>query len=208
MIEGEKNIEKIHLFPTLVMVCKNFLSNQQSEDIKNFCLLQKTKPYKNAFDGSATSTWTSKSKFIEVLEKEICTLDKLSKNIQSFIDEYSDEFNLRELSIANSWFNIQNKQSVLNRHVHELSVLSGAIFINVDDDSSELVLESPNLYSHYKSFSPIDYHSMSDIFVIKPEVGMLVLFPSWIVHSSFYQENNTENRIVISFNVELSDLKK
>ena len=40
----------------------------------------------------------------------------------------------------------------------------------------------------------------SDTLMFKPEVGMMIVFPSWLKHGSMYNENNSLNRIVISMN--------
>ena len=84
-------------------------------------------------------------------------------------------------------------------HDHPNSVLSVALYINVDKCGSDLTFFNPNsLMSFSWNLTPgINFdHSR---YKISPENGDMYIFPSWLQHgsSSFV---GTKNRIVISAN--------
>jgi uncharacterized protein (TIGR02466 family) len=88
--------------------------------------------------------------------------------------------------------------------MHANSILSGSLYINVDNESSKLYFDNPNQFIKYFEYN---YQELTDYnfeyFYITPKVGDLVIFPSWLTHGSNGEQNNTENRTVISFNTDL-----
>jgi hypothetical protein len=87
-------------------------------------------------------------------------------------------------SISHVWLNIQPKNSVLtpHTHLHKNCVMSGSLYLKVDDGSSAIK------FSHVEKY------------IVKPELGMLLIFPSWLVHGG-HGDNLSDERIVLSFNV-------
>jgi hypothetical protein len=93
----------------------------------------------------------------------------------------------KKLKFINSWFNVVEPGNKLKAHNHsnenEQSILSGAFYVSVGDNSVPLI------------FPDIDRR-------IKPYSGLLVIFSSDLIH---YTEEEQEQRIVISFNTDYEE---
>jgi Putative 2OG-Fe(II) oxygenase len=96
--------------------------------------------------------------------------------LKMIILKYINSVSSKELKLINSWFNITYPGGILKKHKHENSIISGAFYVKVGENSTPLIF--PN-----KS--------------IKPKNGLLVIFSSELEH---YTEEEKEERIVISFN--------
>lgn len=93
--------------------------------------------------------------------------------IKEYIIIYCEKYNIPPLEFINSWFNISQSGNKLKAHKHEESIVSGAFYIS--------------------GRTPLIFPDVS----IQPYPGLLVIFSSDLVH---YTEEETEERIVISFN--------
>ena len=89
--------------------------------------------------------------------------------------------------MQDSWCNIQGKDSTLDFHNHPNSVVSGIIFLKVDENSSKLVFQNPTSLT-------------KEIHQITPKTGLLVMWPSYLRHGSGDSINKSAERIVLSFN--------
>ena len=136
------------------------------------------------FVGGASSNHNPDSDFLSVLG--------IKGKVQNEIDRATDFLGLDSQTVLNSWFNIQQPGSILKQHIHEQSTLSGAIYVNVGE-GSKLVFENPNPLAIYTRIG-------DGVFEIPVSNGDIVIFPSWMRHGSFYQENQIADRTVISFN--------
>ena len=57
------------------------------------------------------------------------------------------------------------------------------------------VLEKNN-FTNYKKLTNFNYRDVS----VKPNIGDLILFPSWLMHGSDNEKNKSNERLVLSFN--------
>lgn len=99
----------------------------------------------------------------------------LNTIIKEYVIMYSEKYNIPSLKFINSWFNISQSDNKLKAHKHEGSIVSGAFYIS--------------------GRTPLIFPDVS----IHPYPGLLVIFSSDLVH---YTEEETEERIVISFNTD------
>jgi uncharacterized protein (TIGR02466 family) len=104
--------------------------------------------------------------------------------------------------ISNTWININELSSFNRPHVHAESLFSGVYYVQAEENSGDLVFLHPaTTHQYHVNEKTIDKFTdfNSSVFIIKPEIGKLVLFPSWLVH---YVEPNrsSADRISISFN--------
>jgi len=187
------------LFPTYLMEIKNFITNNQCNDIKVYVKNSSTiklEPYQLVTNGS-TTTFRSKGQILPEIFENVLSCKTLQENLIKKINEYCDISLFDTHSITNSWVNIQTEGSELHDHTHPLTTISGVIFLNVDENSSKLVFRNPiNLmdFTIQKSLN-------NSIYSIKPENGSLLIFPSWLKHGSLGGINYTKERTVLSFNV-------
>lgn len=133
-------------------------------------------------------------------------LSSLKGRLQECVDEYCSSVGLMPVTIGESWHNIMGKDATLMPHRHVVSVISGAFYINADEGSSVLGFETPldGLKMCEQVAEKTPYTITHEY--IEPRKGLLVLFPSWLKHGSFYNQN--ENRMVISFNTDVDRYRK
>lgn len=102
-------------------------------------------------------------------------LTGLRNIIKQYVRLYCIKYNIPPLKFINSWFNISQAGNKLKAHKHEESIVSGAFYIS---GSTSLIFPDTS---------------------VKPYSGLLVIFSSDLVH---YTEEETEERIIISFNTD------
>jgi hypothetical protein len=102
-------------------------------------------------------------------------LTGLKNVIKQYVRLYCNKYEIPPLKFINSWFNISQPGNKLIAHKHEESIISGAFYI-----SGKTSLIFPDTK-------------------VNPYPGLLVVFSSDLVH---YTEEETEERIIISFNTD------
>ena len=183
------------LFPTLVVSFPNVITEEERVEIFNYLKTKDIHPH-STIKGRGGSSYLSRT--FSIL-KEL--------NLEDRISEYLIEYNkvLRagyQLNLSQSWFNVQDQDSMLDKHMHPNSICSGALYINVDDDSTPLCFANYNTYVRYIHHpivgeEPSKYNAEYSRVPVKN--GDLIIFPSWLEHGSGGM-NQTYNRTVISFN--------
>jgi uncharacterized protein (TIGR02466 family) len=122
--------------------------------------------------------------------------------IENSIDQYLKEVdpfpNNASLYITQSWFTFTEKEQYHHIHNHPNSYLSGVLYFNVDPDSGKIFFKNPKikeLLIEKSRYTPFN----SDEWSITPEVGTLLLFPSYIEHYvKDYQ--GSKPRVSLAFN--------
>ena len=183
--------ESFNLFPTLIMKF-NLLNDMETNQIFQVLKTLDSEPYGAITSG--LSSYSNNSNIIKYLN--------LEKKVQSKLDEYTSKIQIRPVSISNSWFNIQDIGSILKSHCHARSVLSVALYINVDNNSSYLYFDNPNphVFTTWLNTGESDYNHES--FYFRPKNGEMYIFPSWLRHGSHETTNQTKDRTVISLNTQ------
>ena len=97
-----------------------------------------------------------------------------------------------------SWVNLHDRGGFNFLHVHEGAYLSGCLYVRVPPGSGNLIFRDPRpgaVHGFLKGPVPNGYRDIS----LRPEDGLLVLFPCWLEH--FVEPHAAdEPRIVIAFN--------
>ena len=131
---------KFSLFPTLVLYFPGFISSKECDKI--FKLLKTKKLYDHPSLIKGKSTYDSN------FNTDI--LSEISVDLNKPLQEYSDQSKIKIINkIIDSWFNIQDKESVLKEHAHPNAILSGGLFINVGKKASQLYFHNPNPFVYY-----------------------------------------------------------
>lgn len=189
----------INLFPTPVSYTKKFLNSNEVELLLEYCLKNKiVSSTPLILNDAVTSHREHKDFLFEAVSNGSVPSDIYSKLLREILN-YSQTSGYGFSRIANSWFNIQNEGSILTMHRHPQSIVSGALYINVDEKSSPIYLYNPNPLPEFAHVSDVTEHGYKWARFV-PENGDLLLFPSWLQHGSHYEQNQTPNRVVISFN--------
>jgi uncharacterized protein (TIGR02466 family) len=198
------------IFSTSIHVLNNFLNDQICKKILNFILLNKNKIGKfdnvgrgefriSHFKNKDYNFFQQGNQIIDFIDKELKI--NLQNNLNEVVKLCEKDFGFYDLKLLNSWTTIQDKNSILCRHNHAPCKLSGVFYLNVDKNGPPLTFYNPNPlidmynfnYHNYNTF--IKYH-------ITPQIGDLILFPSYLNHDSNNENNMIENRVAISFNMD------
>tara|TARA_R110001592_G_scaffold255352_1_gene518902 strand:- start:55 stop:624 length:570 start_codon:yes stop_codon:yes gene_type:complete len=188
-------MEKYNVFPTLILKDKAFLSKEKCKLISSLLNNNKNqlKPH-GAFIGRGLSSHSVNSNMF--LDKDIMNNIKIKCKIFA----KDNGFYFKNI-ITESWFNIQGKGSILKEHTHPNSLISGILFIKTDKHSSNIYFHNPNPYVYYTKQTDKNNIYSNECISFKPEIGTLIIFPSWLKHGSYFTENKSIKRIIFSFNV-------
>lgn len=125
-------------------------------------------------------------------------LKDLREQIDICIQDYTDQVCLQPIMITGSWYNQMERGCRVNLHRHEGSVVSGAFYLDVDEDTVPLRFRSPlSPYKMNDLYERFDSQFASVGVMMPPKKGTLLLFPSWLEHETDPEEGS---RCVISFN--------
>ena len=111
--------------------------------------------------------------------------------------------NTQEVKLSNMWAIVNEKGAMNQKHHHSNSDLSAAYYVTAKEGCGNIIFYDPRpgkVYKHPYSKEPNLLNTTTN--GVKPETGMLILFPSYLEHS--VDANISDNkRIVISFNISL-----
>ena len=192
----------MHLFfstPIWTSKISNF-ENINNEMLEYITSLQKKDPLgiiKSNFKGWHSKNFDLKNdppkKFIE------CIKD----NINLSINDMGWDLINQSVKIKSVWAIINEKDAWNQKHHHSNSDLSAAYYVSAHEDCGDIVFYDPRPARVYKQPIAKSPNKLNGtVSSIKPEAGMLVLFPSYLDHSVNPNISN-KKRVVISFNLSL-----
>ena len=142
--------------------------------------------------------------------KDNYAVSSLFRNLEGQTNQYRIDNGLREdvyCYIDNWWININSKTSINMPHVHPFSYISGAYYVKCDPELHGSISFGTPLIGHQTMYddgiNPNDNQERNTFTAFSwsypPQVGRLLLFPSWLEHS--VDDNQTDDiRVSISFN--------
>lgn len=179
-------------FPTIIW--HTFLTGTDNHWLKTFADGLKAK------GSSATNTnyfgWQSES----LHPTQDSNLALFSINLDREVRRVCEQVGLPTLKMYNMWFNINPPGAYNTIHNHRDSVISGVYYIDVPDEKAGMIeFYREDDIEYYLPDLPQYNQFTSQKAVYKPEVGKLLLFPSWLKHS--VQGNlSDKDRYSLSFN--------
>lgn len=183
------------VFPTNYYVIDIFdeYENQKYKDFLIHLSEQTNGEKRSNRNGWQSDTFLWKEKIFNSL------LDKVLENSKKIAMHLSKK-DVPQMVIRSMWGNINPKGGFNFTHVHPSSWMSGVYYIQLPEGNNEIVFEDP------RPARMMDFQRSSlikdEYFSHYSKVGQLLLFPSWLPH--FVSPNTSdENRITISFNIEL-----
>tara|TARA_Y100001963_G_scaffold158743_1_gene259519 strand:- start:225 stop:809 length:585 start_codon:yes stop_codon:yes gene_type:complete len=186
--------EIFSLFPTPVAILPDFISEEERLELLK--MIEDIPRYKHgSIDGDGYSTYDMG--FYDEVATNFVN-DTIKERVQEVVDGFTEMTGDVDASLADFWFNVQNSGSKLCEHTHAQSIISGALYINVDE-TCKLYFHNPNPYTHFvasKTSTSFNYQNQW----IPVKNCQMVLFPSWLKHGNNREVNTMDNRIVISFN--------
>mgnify|MGYP003320366239 FL=1 len=177
-------IEKTPIFSINLHTQEDFFNQEECNKIINSINKSDLLDY-DFFKGDAKST------YVAMQEQKPNVLD-FHKDIADKVMNVVPVTNQR---LADSWCNIQGKGSTLGFHNHPNSVISGIIFLKADENSSKLVFQNP-----LDPMSPTAVSPHRETYELTPKTGLLAMWPSYLMHGSGPSINQSDERIVLSFN--------
>ena len=136
-------------------------------------------------------------------EQPINFIQSIKNNINKALNDMGWDLTKQSVKIKSVWAIINEKDAWNQKHHHSNSDLSAAYYVSAHDNCGDIVFYDPRpapVHNHPISKSPNKLNATVNS--IKPEPGMLVLFPSYLEHS-VNPNLSDEKRIVISFNLSL-----
>ncbi len=190
-------VTDLNLFPVLVRRVDEFLAQNECAEIVSRLDASAFGSH-GSLIGDAASSFDHGFKEARHALDEIEEFIKVKERIIYLINAYARDFGMRPVGLGNSWVNIQREGSGLEYHTHPLSIVSGALYLQVDEGSSKTTFCNPNPYVDMTLVQQATNYTTRTA-SLQPIVGTLVLFPSWLKHGSI-DRNESAERIVLSFN--------
>tara|TARA_X000000368_G_C23018996_1_gene707099 strand:- start:1137 stop:1724 length:588 start_codon:yes stop_codon:yes gene_type:complete len=130
-------------------------------------------------------------------------ISSLMVGINIALNDMNWDLEKQEVKITNMWAIINERGAFNQKHHHGNSDISAAYYVNAYENCGDISFYDPRP-------APVFKHPLSksanllnaSVNSIKPEEGMLVLFPSYVEHSVSPNLSN-KKRVVISFNLSL-----
>lgn len=131
-------------------------------------------------------------------------LSSLLNFINSCALKYKDEsgWDISDMRASiQCWAMVTPHGGYAKSHVHPYSHISGTYYVQVNEQSGSLVMEDPRGAAPMVGLpNSKDTEYNIHKFSVKPQNGLLVLFPSWLSH--YVQSNESElRRISVAFNI-------
>lgn len=130
-------------------------------------------------------------------------VEAIKKNINATLSDMSWDLEKQQVKINNIWAIINQEGAFNQKHQHSNSDISAAYYVSAPENCGDIVFHDPRPATTYKH--PIAKSANilnASVNSIKPEEGLLVLFPSYLEHS-VNPNLSKQKRIVISFNINL-----
>ena len=153
----------------------NFLNDTEIQKIINSINPEDLGQY-DYFKGNHKTTYVSLAGSTYILDHH--------KDIE---DKIMNEVNIKDQRMQDSWVNIQGEGSTLKYHNHPGSVISGVIVLKADEHSSKLVFKNP-------------FSQTGETKAMTLTTGLLLMWPSYLMHGSGDSVNKSKDRAVLSFN--------
>ncbi len=187
------NKKNFYLFPVFVKQIKNFITEEQTVKI-----VDKLKKIKIENHNALTKNkgFSSHNIIYNILNE----LDKsIYSDLNKEVKEYANEYGFENLTISNSWFNIEQKNCILKNHTHAMSAVSGVLYLKTDKLSNKIYFYNPNPFIGFSHFCKNNILNFEYVY-FDVDVGSILLFPSWLKHGSNDEKNKSFERISLSFN--------
>ena len=130
-------------------------------------------------------------------------LNSISTLLNESFNDMGWDLKKSEIKITAMWSIINLKNASNARHIHPNNYISAAYYIKASENAGDIVFYDPRSANTIR-FPPTSNTNKlnSNIFTVQPKEGLLVLFPSYL-HHSVNINNSEDERIVLSFNIDL-----
>lgn len=161
----------------------------------------------NNSDSSSLSYLSNDVKATSISKKTYNFIEKfncknLEKRIYAAVNEYLNSIGWQgdsEFVIKNSWINLTDKGNSHGHHCHPGYTISGTYYFRVSEEQGCISFNNPNPAMMHCQF-PQSQASPQTVDIV-PDDGDILLFPSWLMHTTRVNESN-EQRVSVAFNLD------
>ena len=125
----------------------------------------------------------------------------LDKHVAEFAEDLEFDLDGKKLKLNALWINILPEGGIHTSHLHPHSVISGTTYVAMPEDASAIKFEDPRhammMAAPMRNADARD--EMRSFIYIKPDVGDVLLWESWLRHE-VPMNMAEEDRISVSFN--------
>jgi uncharacterized protein (TIGR02466 family) len=125
----------------------------------------------------------------------------LDAHVAAFAEDLAFDLDGRKLVLEDLWINILPEGGFHSAHIHPHSVISGTTYVSMPEGASALKLEDPR-HAMMMAAPPRRKDAreeMRNFIYIKPAVGDVLLWESWLRHEVVMNQSEDE-RVSVSFN--------
>ncbi|KIC24931.1 MULTISPECIES: 2OG-Fe(II) oxygenase family protein [unclassified Leisingera] len=125
----------------------------------------------------------------------------LDQHVAAFVQDLEFDLDGRALKLEDLWINILPEGGTHSSHLHPHSVISGTTYVSMPDGASALKLEDPRSARMMAAPTRTKQarRELQPFIYMKPEVGDVLLWESWLRHEVPMNMAEDE-RISVSFN--------
>jgi uncharacterized protein (TIGR02466 family) len=126
----------------------------------------------------------------------------IDAHVAAFVAELDFDLGGREVVLEDIWINILPPGGSHSSHIHPQSVISGTTYVAMPDGASALKLEDPR-HAMMMAAPPRRKdarETLQPFIYIRPGVGEILLWESWLRHEVPMNMAEDDNRISVSFN--------
>lgn len=125
----------------------------------------------------------------------------LDKHVAAFAKDLEFDLDGRDLKLEDLWINILPEGGMHASHLHPHSVISGTTYVAMPEGASALKLEDPRSARMMAAPTRLKgaRRELQTFIYVKPEVGEVLLWESWLRHEVPMNMAEDE-RISVSFN--------
>ncbi|MEL6573995.1 MAG: TIGR02466 family protein [Pseudomonadota bacterium] len=126
---------------------------------------------------------------------------ELDKHVAAFAKACHFDLGERALKLEDIWINILPEGGIHTAHIHPHSVISGTTYVAMPQGTSAIKFEDPRLTMMMAAPGRTKDapESLQQFVYVKPEVGEVLLWESWLRHEVPMNMAEDE-RITVSFN--------
>jgi len=186
------SIECLPLFPTLI-------GYKQDVEFTDKVLLSAKEILNDSTN--ITNAWNYKNTYGNTSIMENTHIDYLKQYIIEFAKEYLQSSMVVTSKInlgVDIFFSEMNIGDSHLTHTHPNSLLSGILYLEVPEGSSNIVFHDPRNHYDYVHIDTVDNIDLS-IYSIAPKNGLILIWPAWIKHK--VPVNTVNGRITAVFNI-------
>ena len=130
-------------------------------------------------------------------------INGISKILNESINDMGWDVKRNELKITGMWTIINPTNASNARHIHSNNFISAAYYLKAPEDCGDIMFYDPRSAKVIKTPKINSSNNLNiEVVNVTPKEGLLALFPSYMHHSVGINKSK-EDRIVISFNIDL-----